>query len=70
MSRQITLTLDEAAALRDIFAALATMEREFRRGDDVIEVSRLLWRDLLTRPAERLHRVAATSRLSEGAESR
>ena len=60
----ICLTPDEAAAMREIIAALATIEERGLRQDWVIEISREAWRDLLLRPAARLRRITAP-RLSE-----
>lgn len=54
----VVLTPDEADALREIIGALAVIERVHLKFDrDVIEITRMAWRDLLLRPAARLQRV-------------
>jgi hypothetical protein len=57
MSEPICLEPDEVRALRDLLAALSVMEEQFSRGDRVLEISDMAWRDLVMRPALGLRRV-------------
>lgn len=57
----ICLTDDEATALRDVLAMLAVIEERGLGQNHTIEISRELWRDMLLRPAQRLHRVGRLS---------
>jgi hypothetical protein len=65
MSERICLTDDEAAALRDILAALSVIgERGFDDERQMVEMSYQLWREMLLRPAARLVRVTSRERLA------
>jgi hypothetical protein len=54
---RICLEPEEVRALRELLAALSVMEEQFVRGDRVLEISNMAWRDLVMRPAQGLRRV-------------
>lgn len=63
-SDPICLTEDEAAALREILAMLATIgERGFIDDRQMVEITAQTWHHELVRPAQRLRRITQQRRL-------